>query len=629
MVKTRIFWSVISLLFFCFVSCTRNKSEDSCINTQKETSLLDSIKRLDSISDVYWIRNDSLSILYAKKALKLALTFPSGEQLIKTYNVLGKAFYRHYKDSSYYYHNQGLLLANRLNSIKEKPSLFFNIAELYHYAGNLKDALTLFDSSIIYSLKTSNYKVLADGYNSMGIVYLEVNDTVHALRYIKMSLQVGEKYSLSHQKGVANANLALFEKEYNKKISFQKQAILFLKKSPGTGAEIADINVNIGSVENNSDSAMVYYNKVLVESKSEILPETEIGAYNNLAYCYLEKGNINNSINCLVEKAIPLAIKVNNLDWLSTLYDSYSEMLSAKGATNEALVALHKSIMYHDQFNEKKNERQVRLLAAIFDLNNKETTIKEKETVIRNEHLQNRFLKLIIALALLIIIIIVILYIGYRQSTKLKFKQQQVTSAKKIIEIEEKEKSRIGFELHDNLGYLLQITDGFIQSMKIEDTTIKEQLNEKMQELSESVRRISHRISLIKDEKSTLQELIPDIINDMKKFTGINVDYFIPEQFPQLPKEVNVHICRIIQELITNASKFAKDSKIQIFLTFVGKNLHLYYKDDGIGFDPSHIGNNGIGIGSIYERVSLLEGKVLLVSSPGNGTHWEISIPVS
>jgi signal transduction histidine kinase len=114
----------------------------------------------------------------------------------------------------------------------------------------------------------------------------------------------------------------------------------------------------------------------------------------------------------------------------------------------------------------------------------------------------------------------------------------------------------------------------------------------------------------------------------MRIFTGINIVYFIPDHLPDISREILIHICRIVQELLTNASKYAGNSKIRIDLAFTGENLLLLYKDDGPGFDRSIMTGEGIGLSSIYERITLLGGKAYLESSPGQGTKWEISTPL-
>ena len=617
----KFYFSGILLILLCFISCKRIGTKDEINRLKQETVLLDSIKRLDSFSELHWINDDRLSLVYARVALKLAQSLSSEEPLIKAYHAMGKAYYSEHKDSSFYYYSKALALAERLNSVTEMPSLLYNIALLNLDAGNLKVSLALLDSSASCARRTRDFPVLSDAYNSMGDVNMQIHDTTSAIGWFKTALQVGIEHSLSEQIADAMGNLALFESDKNKAILLQKQAISSLQKKSGTEREIAEVNICIGMEQSIPDSAIVYYSKALAASKYGKFPEEELSAYNNLAYSYLDLGNINKATECIADKAIPLAEKLNNLNWLAILFDSYADVLSAKGDFKNAFLILRKSINYRTQVNIKNNEKQIRLLAAILDLRNKETEIK-------TQHLQNRFLKLVLAIALLIIIIIIFGYAGFRQQMKIRFKKQQITSARRIIELEETEKSRIGSELHDNLGYLVSVADGFIKSLSIEDTRVKDQMTDKMRELSDCIRRISHRMNLLKDEQSRLGEIIPDIINDIKIFTGINVSYFVPEYLPDVSREILLHICRIVQELLTNAGKYAGSSEIRIDMVDTGRNLILLYKDDGPGFDPSEVADKGIGIAGIYERITLLGGEAKLDSSPGRGTKWKISIPL-
>jgi signal transduction histidine kinase len=621
----------IILLIFCIGACNYDHSTTEVRSKGKvnikENIIYDSIQVLDSLCNVYLNTNDSICSLYAKRALRLGESLPVGKQLVNAYSAMGNSFYMKLKDSSFFYYYKALTLANRFNLVKEKAKLLYNIGELNFEAGNYKNALVIFDSCIASSRLSSNFKVLSDAYNSMADIYLQIHDTAFAKKMFNKALAIGIENSLPQETGAAMSNLASCEKDSRKSLLMRKNALVFLKKIKGTELEIAKVNINIGASEINPDSAIFYYNRALKEIPDRSQPLLEISSYNNMAYAYLDLKNIKKAFE-LLDKAIFLAKKDTNLEWLSTLYDSYADVLSANHDDKSALIAIRRSIEYKTEFEVKKNAQQIRLLSAILDLNNKELTIKEKNAEILNIGIQNKFLRLIVLLAVLTIVIIVFIYIGYRQKTKLRFKQQLITSARKIIDMEETEKSRLGFELHDNLGFLMRATESFINSIKIEDEKMKREMADKMSELSSSVRRISHRVNLMKDEQSPIQELIPDIINDMKTFTGIDVSYFIPEHLPPLSKEIRLHICRIVQELLTNASKYASGSKIRIDLVQVEKYLTLFYKDNGPGFNSTRIEGKGIGLNSIYERTSLLGGTAKLKTEPGKGTQWEITVPV-
>jgi signal transduction histidine kinase len=595
---------------------------------EKNLILMDSIKQLDSLSEYYWMKDDSLSIFYAKSALKIALSLSFSKPTVKAYHILGKAYYVSAKDSSYYYYERALELADKLKSDQQRPSILYNISLLNFYAGNYKEALVLLDSCLSCAKRIGDYPVLSDAFNSMGNIYMEIHDTTRAITSFRKALKIGEERSLPVQTANAIGNLALYENDIKKAIRLQKQAIADLKNYPGTLEEIATTQINIGTEQLIPDSAMVYYYLALEELKNRNLPLVELAAYNDLAYSYMETGDISKAKERLTEEAIPLAIKINNIDWLATIYDTYSDVLSAMEDHKNAISSLRKSLKYRQQANSINNEKQTRLLAAIFDLNSKETTIREKEAEIRATSLQNKFLKLTLSLAILVIIIIVFVYIVFRQQMKIKLKQEQINSARRIIELEETEKSRIGLDLHDNAGYLLRITDNFINSINIEDFRIKEQLVGKIKEIDDCIRRISHRINIGVEDQTRLQEIIPDIINDMKNFTGINISYFVPDHLPECSREIMLHMSRIVQELLTNASKYANGSKIRIDLASTGGLLLLFYRDDGPGFTPTGAKEKGIGLSGIKERVTLLGGKAILDSSEGKGARWEISVPL-
>jgi NarL family two-component system sensor histidine kinase YdfH len=55
----------------------------------------------------------------------------------------------------------------------------------------------------------------------------------------------------------------------------------------------------------------------------------------------------------------------------------------------------------------------------------------------------------------------------------------------------------------------------------------------------------------------------------------------------------------------------------------------LTIRDTGIGFDPNKVRKKeGLGLGSIRERVRLIRGALSIDSSPGKGTTIEVTIPL-
>ena len=101
--------------------------------------------------------------------------------------------------------------------------------------------------------------------------------------------------------------------------------------SRGAEEEIANNMINIGTRFMNPDSAICYFHTALEFGQENSLSEVNLGAYNNMAYSYLDLGELEKAERCLLSFAIPMALQDSNYDWLSTLYDSYADVLMAKG----------------------------------------------------------------------------------------------------------------------------------------------------------------------------------------------------------------------------------------------------------------------------------------------------------
>jgi signal transduction histidine kinase len=95
-----------------------------------------------------------------------------------------------------------------------------------------------------------------------------------------------------------------------------------------------------------------------------------------------------------------------------------------------------------------------------------------------------------------------------------------------------------------------------------------------------------------------------------------------------VPKEDEVHIYRIVQELITNTLKHARASNIQITLECIDQVFILSYSDDGVGFKASELNRKkGIGLKNIERRVSILLGEIHFVKKEA-GNVIRVEMPI-
>lgn len=207
--------------------------------------------------------------------------------------------------------------------------------------------------------------------------------------------------------------------------------------------------------------------------------------------------------------------------------------------------------------------------------------------------------------------------------------QRKITEA--TIMAQEKERTEIGRELHDNINQILTTTKLYID-MAIHEPEIQEQL------LNKSLVHISSAIDEIRVlSKSLVPPSLGDIgireaIREMLGNLSINKDLkfdFKASGIGQVTLEpaIKLMVFRIVQEQVNNIMRHSKATHAEIKLSVKRKMLNITISDNGIGFDTNKR-SRGIGLNNIISRAELYNGTVELISTPGNGCTLEVSIPV-
>jgi len=590
----------------------------------------DTLKALGLLVERNKISNNPLSIKYAKMALAIARQTDSINDLVDAYKWIGKAFLQNQKDSSYYYYNLALQLADSNQLVIQKVHIFYNLASLYSAAYNYKTAMSLLDSSIIMAESVMDPEGIANAYIALGLIKYNIHDYENAREMFESALKVARRDTMFKQMGVALGNLARkpFENDARKSIPQQKEALSYLSKVTGVEEEKAYIYINIGNQSSSPDSALFYYKSALNLALNANLPKILFGACNNMAYSYLDKNDVQKAESCLRDQAIPVALEQKDNDWLSSLYDTYADVCVQKGDYKKALEFQKKAMKAREVDNIQKGSDQVRLLAALLELKNKELIIQneEKELLVQRNRLQQT--ELWLAIALLLVVGSVFTTLILQQRNHARFQKEQIGSAKRIIEMEETEKGRTARELHDLTGQLVLGISGTIENINFPDPEIKEMIKSRIKELGTSIRQISHRMNRAMIEHFTFNEMISGLCEDMQKLSRLKVDLEIPDEFPDLPNELVLHFYRITQELLTNAGKYAKESQVKLKIFTENGRLFLIYNDNGPGFTTGEKTKPSMGVSNIFERAKLVGGQANLTTAPGKGTSWEIFFPL-
>lgn len=209
-------------------------------------------------------------------------------------------------------------------------------------------------------------------------------------------------------------------------------------------------------------------------------------------------------------------------------------------------------------------------------------------------------------------------------------RQRQITEA--VIVAQEKERTEIGKELHDNVNQILGASNLYINTA-MTDEEMRQELLERSTELVSrainEIRKISKSLITPGLREIGLIESIEDIIEDIrvaKDAPSIDLDLQnISEE--QIEDRRKLTLFRIVQEQLNNIVKHAKATRVLIRLSIEGLNTVLVVADNGVGFDPGSL-RKGVGITNIMSRAELFNGKVEIATAPGDGCTLTVSIPL-
>jgi len=204
-----------------------------------------------------------------------------------------------------------------------------------------------------------------------------------------------------------------------------------------------------------------------------------------------------------------------------------------------------------------------------------------------------------------------------------------------IIAGQEKERTAIARELHDELGQMLTALrlDCVWLSARLQgtDAAAKERasgmcclIDKGIQEVREMAVRLRPGVL----DRLGLVDALEWYTTDFERRTGITC-FFERDGSPVIPDNVATAAYRIAQEALTNVARHAGANLVNVTLQALDGLLTLTVADNGRGFDPGKLPEEeGLGIAGMRERAGLVGGKLEVQSRAGKGTNVYFKVPI-
>jgi signal transduction histidine kinase len=224
--------------------------------------------------------------------------------------------------------------------------------------------------------------------------------------------------------------------------------------------------------------------------------------------------------------------------------------------------------------------------------------------------------------------------VAHRDISKDKQTEQAIRELSgKLIRAQEEERSRIARELHDDISQqlaLLAIDLRRVLGANVPPPAAKvQELCKKVDDISDDLRRISHRLHSTKLDHLGLVAALRALCEEFSEQYDLMVDSQLQPVPVPLDAEISLSLFRIAQEALRNVVKHSKARNIRVELTCSTRDLSLRVSDDGVGFDSDSIkGRAGLGLISMQERMRSVGGILTIGAQPSQGTQLEARLPL-
>lgn len=639
---------------------------------EKGTDSVAISKALQNMGNIFLeVGKTDSALLYFERSIEIKLRLGDITSLSKTISNLGNYYFQigeqetaieyykrvipFYKKTSY---TEGLArVSNNIGSAYRQLGFYTLAVKNYLYGLELYDSLNMQES---YATTLAN----------IAAVLKAQSDFEEAEKYYQRAIDIYDEEGADI--GLANvsrnrADLLLLQNKPNLALALLKRAeeVYLLK---GLKRDLSDVYHGFGRAYGGLKSfnqAESYFTKSIA-IKNEIGNVDGIGMVSNSYAVTLYQSKKYAEARIKYRVSLKTGLEYKKPDLIRAALLGLSETNEALGNTREAYDYRLRYEVVKDSLDNVEKSRQIAELREIYESEQKDKQITQLE--LENEVINaqseahaaqaarqraNKLTFIVLAVALFVLAIILYFYLRQRLAlARLKEKeekeahiksvnellvQQQTKTLEAMVEGQEHERLRIAKELHDHFGSLMAAVKVNLTTVAA-NNNINAENDKQMKNLSvmvdqacEDIRSLSHSMHVGISESFGLVPALRDLARSVTESGRVEVAFHSADCAEKLDSTIEVMAYRIVQELVSNALKHAEATKLTIQLTCLDEILNIIVEDNGKGFDAQYYmeHSEGMGLKSLQERITSLQGEFEVDSQTGKGTTVIIDLPVS
>ncbi|MFI5799809.1 sensor histidine kinase [Streptomyces sp. NPDC051677] len=201
------------------------------------------------------------------------------------------------------------------------------------------------------------------------------------------------------------------------------------------------------------------------------------------------------------------------------------------------------------------------------------------------------------------------------------------------------ERRRLAAEIHDTIA---QGLTGIIAQLQVvanaPDLTVARTHLARASDLARhslgEARRSVHNLAPVALENDGLPEALKKTVAEWGERTGVRAEFTVTGTAEPLHDEIAATLLRVAQEALSNASRHAGATRVGVTLSYLGDEVILDIRDDGVGFAPDAVRTRprtrtgGFGLDGMRARAERVAGALTVESAPGQGTALSAHVPL-
>lgn len=513
------------------------------------------------------------------------------------------------------------------------------------------EAINILQTLVTDAVSTSSDSVQALALIKLGTAFAKANKDSLSTKYYQDAYEISringyEQLEASSLFGLGASHQRL--RKYRLAENFYRESVdIFLVYGDTLLVSYIYSNLALMHSQNGDIEKEIQYSLLSISMQQQLKDEYGLGvSYSNLALAEYNRGNFENSVKYYRKSQDYFDRDENTSDFSNSIlnlaktyhkigvFDSSSYFFNFYDSIGHDI--------YHKGYEDKILELETKF----------KTSEIERENAVKQVQIEAQQRNLIIlgSLVFLALVIIVAIYLYNEQRKKnmralaardqtLKdqrieelLNQQELKTTYALLEGQDKERTRIAQDLHDNISTTMVTMTMFLDSLKPKSLTAEEakllkRVDEIAHQVTEDTRKLSHSLDSGSLKHFGLEVAINDLLEAVEKSGTATKGSSSVDMQSVLPSELSINIYRVLQELINNTLKHANADHFAIEITEIkDEYLTIIYEDDGAGFDPA-ANKSGIGIKNIHSRIDSMNATLTIDSKKGRRTTFIIEIP--